>query len=324
MNRAVGLITCALFAAASGIAHSEDTKLKRDLTYKAGDGFVEVLKNGVMAARYVYKDTPKPYIYPIIAPDGPPVTRGYPMDQIPGEATDHPHHRSFWVGFGNVNGVDFWAEGEKSGRIVQRNLDFDSPTPGHWNIHCTNDWVGPDGKVVCYEDRRYSFLSCDYGLLISTRIELTPAGQELKFGGTKEGFLAFRLAQGMQLKNGTGHILNSEGQKDADCWGKRARWVDYTGETKGKTVGIAVFDVPSNYGYPTYWHARDYGLLAANPFGGKDFTGEEKNESGLTIRPGQTARFVYIALIHSGRLDAQKLDMIADQIAGKAPPAPNR
>ncbi len=312
----VGFMLCVAACVSVG---ADGIGTKRDLTYKAGDGFVEIIKNNAAVARYVYKETPKPYIYPILAPDGPGVTRGYPMEQIPGEATDHPHHRSFWVGFGDVNGIDFWAEGEKSGKIVQRMLDFDSLSPGHWNVHATNEWIDAEGKTVCTEDRRYSFLSCDYGILISTWIELSPATTELKLGGTKEGFLAFRLAHGMQIKDGKGHALNSEGQKDAACWGKRARWLDYTGEAGGKTVGVTVFDLPSNYGYPTYWHARDYGLLAANPFGGKDFTGDEKKDSGLTIPKGKPARFVYIALVHSGALDAETLDMIADQVVGRGP-----
>jgi len=325
MNRKIAVVAaCVLCALVCAAASADGIGLKRDLTYKAGDGFVEVIKNNVAVARYVYKDTPKPYIYPILAPDGPGVTRGYPMKQIPGEATDHPHHRSFWVGFGDVNGVDFWAEGEKSGKIVQGKLEFDSLSPGHWNIHTTNEWVAPDGRAVCYENRRYSFLSCDYGLLISTWIELSPATGEVKLGGTKEGFLAFRVAQGMQLKDGKGHILNSAGQKDADCWGKRARWCDCTGEVNGKTIGITIFDLPSNHGYPTYWHARDYGLLAANPFGGKDFTGDDKNDSSLTIVKDKSARFIYIALIHTGALDSQKLDMIADEVVGKGSAASRR
>jgi hypothetical protein len=316
MYRSLVALMTAILSAVSAFCNA-DIGIKSDLTYKAEPGYVDVLKGNTLVARYVYKDTPKPYIYPLIAPNGARVTRGYPMEQIPGEETDHPHHRSFWVGFGNVNGVDFWSEGEKSGRIVPRFLDFDSPTPNHWNIHAINEWVGPDGITVCTEERRYSFVSCNYGLLISTTIELWSSSEDLKLGGTKEGFLAFRVAQGMQVKNGKGRILDSEGRKDTNCWGKRARWCDYTGEVDGKTVGITIFDLPSNHGYPTYWHVRDYGLFAANPFGGKDFTGNDKEDSALVIPKGQKVRFTYIALIHAEELDAKTLDAIADEIAGK-------
>ncbi len=294
-----------------------EIELKRDLTYRAEPGYVDVMKGDKLVARYVYKDTPKPYIYPVLTLDGTRVTRAYPMENVPGEATDHPHHRSFWVGFGDVNGIDFWSESEKSGRIVHKFMDFDSPSPGHWNIHTINEWVGPDGTVVCIEDRRYSFVSCDYGLLISTAIELTSASGDLKLGSTKEGFVAFRVAKGMQLKDGKGRIIDSEGRTGTECWGKRARWCNYTGEVDGKTVGITIFDLPSNHGYPTYWHVRDYGLFAANPFGGKDFTGDEKQDSSLVVPYGQKARFVYIALVHQGELDPKTLNAIADEIAGR-------
>lgn len=299
-----------------------EIELKRDLTYRAEPGYVDVMKGDKLVARYVYKDTPKPYIYPVLTLDGTRVTRAYPMENVPGDATDHPHHRSFWVGFGDVNGIDFWSESEKSGRIVHKFMDFDSPSPGHWNIHTINEWVGPDGTVVCIEDRRYSFVSCDYGLLISTAIELTSASGDLKLGSTKEGFVAFRVAQGMQLKDGKGRIIDSEGRTGTACWGKRARWCDYTGEVDGKIVGITMFDLPSNHGYPTYWHVRDYGLFAANPFGGKDFTGDEKQDSSLVVPYGQKARFVYIALVHQGELDPKTLDAIADEIAGRPPAKP--
>ena len=321
MKRTVvmGLIAVALCAFVAP-SWADGIGLKRDLTYKAGDGFVEALKDSIPIARYVYKDTPKPYIYPLSTPDGPAVTRAFPMKQVPGESTDHPNQRSFWVAYGNVNGVDFWAEEAKSGKIVQTNLEFDSLNPGYWNIHASLDWVGPDGKKILEEDRRYSFLSCDYGLLVSTAIALLPPVKEVKFGGTKEGFLAFRVADGISLAAGKGHILNSEGQTNAACLGKRARWCDYTGVVDGKTCGITIFDMPSNHGYPTYWHVRDYGLLAANPFGGRDFTGDEKADSSLTIQPGKPVRLIYVALIHNGKIEPDKLDLIADQVVGKAAP----
>ncbi|MDH7600995.1 MAG: PmoA family protein [Armatimonadota bacterium] len=313
-----------VLASIRGVACFGSVELRRDLTYRAEPGYVDVMKGDKLIARYVYKDTPKPYIYPLFALDGTRVTRGYPMENISGEAIDHPHHRSFWVGFGNVNGIDFWSENEKSGKIVHKFMDFDSPSPGHWNIHTINEWVGPDGTAVCIEDRRYSFVSCDYGLLVSITVEMTGASGDLKFGSTKEGFVAFRVAQGMQLKDGKGSIKDSEGRTGTQCWGKRARWCDYTGEVDGKTVGITMFDVPSNYGYPTYWHVRDYGLFAANPFGGKEFTGDEKQDTGLVVPRGKKIRFVYIALIHQGELDSKTLDVIADEIAGKPPAKPKQ
>ena len=305
------------------LAQADVPGLKRDLTYKKGNGTVDVLKEGKLVARYVFKDTPKPYFYPVHAPNGERVTRGFPMENVPGEPQDHPHHRSFWIGFGDVNGIDFWTEGDGTGKIVQTSIDFRPRSPGYWAVHTKNDWIGPDGNAVCQDERYVTFLSCDHGVLISTMLTLSAHNGDVKLGDTNEGFFAFRVAPGMQVKDGKGAIINSEGDKDSNAWGKQARWCDYTGEVNGKHCGITIFDAPLNYGHPTYWQVRDYGLLAANPFGGADFTGDPENNSGLTIPHYGSVTFVYTALIHDGELSAELLNPIADQVVGKGPDMPS-
>lgn len=317
--------TLILLALGAAYAYAEPPGFARDFTYKQADGAVDILKGDKVIARYVYKDTPRPYIYPLLSPSGLAVTRNYPMTKVEGEPTDHPHHRSMWIGYGDVNGVDFWADTDKSGKIVQKSIDFKPVTIGpYWSIHTTNDWILPDGKKLLQDDRKVAFYSCQYGTLIVTAITLNASECGITFGDTKEGFFAIRVALGMALKDGKGHILNSEGIKDKDAWGKPAKWVDYTGEVSGKPVGITMFDSHYNFGYPTYWHARDYGLVAANPFGGKAFTGDASKESPLSITYTNSATFVYITLIHDGKLDAKTLDRLADDVAGKPePPVPS-
>lgn len=315
-----------LFAMCAVCAHAEPPGFARDFAYKQRDGAVDILKGKTVVASYVYKDTPRPYIYPLLSPAGIQVTRNYPMKTVEGEPTDHPHHRSMWIGFGDVNGTDFWADGEKSGKIVQTSIDFKPITVGpYWAIHTTNDWITHDGKKMCTDERYNAFYSCDYGTLIVTMIKISASEGPIKFNDSKEGFAAIRLAPSLALKDGTGHILNSEGDKDADAWGKRAKWVDYTGQVDGKTVGVTMFDAHTNYGYPTYWHARDYGLLAANPFGAKAFTGDATKESPLSLKRGDSVVFRYVTLIHDGAIDAQTLDALAENVAGspKKPYDPN-
>ncbi len=118
---------------------------------------------------------------------------------------------------------------------------------------------------------------------------------EVTFHDTKEGMFAIRLAPWFKK------LVNAEnkiGEKNA--WGKRSRWVDYSGQTDGATYGIAVLDHPSNPRFPAYWHVRDYGLLAANIFGLHDFLADPSQDGSLTIRPGQPLRFRYRVIIHSG------------------------
>ena len=96
-------------------------------------------------------------------------------------------------------------------------------------------------------------------------------------------------------------MTNAAGQTGmALIWGHRSPWVDYSGTLDGRAVGIAIFDHPANSTYPTWWHARDYGLFAANPFGERDFTGDKTKDGSLTLAPGQSVRFRYQLFIHPG------------------------
>lgn len=289
----------------------------QDFTYKQVDGAVDILKNGSVVARYVYKDTSRPYIYPLLSPGGLAVTRDFPMKTVEGDQTDHPHQKSMWCSFGDVNGIDFWAETEKSGKIVQKSIDFDPISVGpYWSVNTKNDWIMPDGRKLLEDRRKVAFSSCEYGMLIVTQLTLSASEAELKFGDTKEGFFALRVVPSMSITKGKGKIVNSKGDKDNEAWGKRANWVDYTGEVNGKKVGITIFDSPYNYGYPTYWHVRDYGLVAANPFGGKEFTGDEKKTSPMTIAYTQSKKFTYVVLIHDGDIEPKTLNELAEQVVG--------
>jgi hypothetical protein len=65
-------------------------------------------------------------------------------------------------------------------------------------------------------------------------------------------------------------------------------------------VGIAVFDHPRNLRAPTYWHARAYGLLAANPFGVRQFSGDRHQDGKYVIPAGEALAFRYRVFIHHG------------------------
>jgi len=117
--------------------------------------------------------------------------------------------------------------------------------------------------------------------------------------------MATRLAETMRLQDkdkqrGAGHIVMSTGVKDEDTWGKRADWCDYSGPVNGKTVGLAIFDHPDNPRHPTWWHVRDYGLFAANPFGLHDFEKKPKGTGDFEIGPGQAVTFRYRFYYHLG------------------------
>ncbi len=235
--------------------------------------------------------------------DGPaPVTRNWPMADGPHEAHDHPHHKSLWFTHGDVNGIDFWADGNNKGKIVHDKFLEISSGPDVGVIKSQNNWVAPDGKMVCTDTRTQRFYNRPDGQIMDWEVTVHASHGKIVFGDTKEGSMATRLTPTMRLKGevGQGHIVNSEGVRDGQTWGKRAAWCDYYGPVDGNVVGIAIFDHPDNPRHPTWWHVRDYGLFAANPFGVHYFEGKPAGTGDLTVPAGESITFKWRFYFHKG------------------------
>ena len=121
--------------------------------------------------------------------------------------------------------------------------------------------------------------------------------------------MALRLVPSLRLKGDAarGQCLNDSGARDGDCWGKRAAWVTYWGPVEGKELGVALFDHPGNPRHPTWWHARDYGLFAANPFGIHDFEGKPEGSGDLTLAVGESLTLRYRLYLYEGEADPEAL-----------------
>jgi hypothetical protein len=103
-------------------------------------------------------------------------------------------------------------------------------------------------------------------------------------------------------------MINSNGAKgEPAIWGKQADWVAYTGTVSGKPVTVAAFDSPRSFRHPTTWHARAYGLLAANPFGLREFTKDENKDGSWTVPEGKSLTFRYRVVIYDGELSPAQL-----------------
>jgi len=244
-------------------------------------------------------DVVRPYLYPIIGPYGREMTRE--MVQR-GGPLDHHHHRSFWVAYGDVNGVDNWSEEPGHGCTVHRSFEALESGPVYGLIVAKGDWVSATGNKVLEEVRTLRF----YNVPASSRIVdmgvvLTATEEDVLFGDTKEGGIAsLRLATSMEVTH-TGKIENSYGGvNEAETWGKRAAWCDYSGVVGRDTVGMALFDSPSSFRYPTYWHVRDYGLLTANPFGLSHFKNGPAGMGDHRLKRGESLNFQYRLYVHPG------------------------
>jgi len=254
---------------------------------------------------YCGESAPKPYLHPLLTAGGQRLTRLYPMESVDNESRDHPHHRGLWIAHGDVNGIDFWAnEPEqrkgKQGTIVLHEIRDVQDGQYKGVIWAVFEWREPSGLTMLLEDRTMFFYSDGPVRIIDFDVTFH-ALTKVVFGDTKEGFFALRLRNELTELKGTGKMTNDAGKTGMPLvWGHRATWVDYSGTVDGRAVGVAIFDHPGNAAFPTWWHSRDYGLFAANPFGERDFTGDKTKDGSLTLAAGESARFRYRIYIHPG------------------------
>ena len=259
---------------------------------------VDILVGGRPFTSYVWPTAlAKPVLYPIRTDIGQLVTRGFPLDPRPQESNDHPHQVGLWFNYGDVAGADFWNNSaairdvkpsSKDGSIVHRAIESARGGPGRGELAVSADWMMPDGKLALRELTRFGFAAEPGRLAIDRVATLTASSGPVAFPDNKEGMLAMRLARSLEHpsdknRDGTGSYRSSEGKVGDQAWGTRARWMMLTGQADGSPVTIAILDHPKNPGYPTYWHARGYGLFGANPLGQKIFS-EGKETPGLRAR----------------------------------------
>ena len=291
---------------------------------------VTITAGGAPFTEFIYPDTlEKPVLYPIYAPDGQLITRGFPVKPRPGEPVDHPHHIGLWFNHSDVNGFDFWnnsdaipaARKPRMGSIAFRGIDKAESGKGSGTLQVKSDWIDGKGTLLLHETTQYVFGAADNQRTID-RITTLTAVTPVVFNDNKDGTLGLRVTRELEqtatrpeifsdgsgaatavpvLNNEgvTGHYLTADGISGDSVWSTRSRWTELTGVMSGEPITVAILDHPSNYNFPTYWHARGYGLFAANPFGAKDFT-EGKKTDNFSLKPGESVTLRYRVLILNG------------------------
>jgi len=292
---------------------------------------VDVLADGELFTAYIYPDTiMKPVLYPVITAGGQRVTRGFPLECVAGERVDHPHHVGIWLNYGNVNGLDFWNHSEdipanqkhKFGTIRHRDIVDLREEDSTALLTVTADWLRPDGSPMLVERTDFRFSASDTDRIIDRTTTLTALDEDVVFKDDKEGMIAIRVARGLEhpasepeiftdsegrpttvpaLNNDgvTGRYYSSEGSEGDDVWGTRGRWMTLAGRVGEEEVSVILIDHPINPGYPTYWHARGYGLFAANPLGQAALSAG-KDVLNFSLKQGASVTFQYRFVIHSG------------------------
>ena len=208
----------------------------------SGEGSLDISVGGEPFTSYVHgPEWFRPYFHPVLGPHGLPVTRGFPMvADVPGETSDHPHHKGIWSAYGEAGNVDNWAEGGTSGRTLHRGFETVESGPVFGRFVGLGDWVDHDGgPAVLAERRTVTVYATAPHRLFDYELALTATGSDALFGDTKEGgFISLRVATSMDAKT-EGRLENSRGGVgETDVWGKRAEWCDYSGPVEGKTAGV--------------------------------------------------------------------------------------
>lgn len=291
---------------------------------KLGEQLIEIRKNRKVFTIYHYGDAIRPYLMPLNGPFGDPVTREYPLKKIANGSEDHIHHRSCWSAWGDVRlgneekGTDHWGEGIAAPEEV-REISICNAGYALTHLQAKLQWMDRDGEKPQLDEERNYLIYNTLGqeTLMDVRLKFTAAYDDVKFADTKEGgFVAVRVADSYRGEKG-GRIENSNGSiGERECWGRKAFWCDYSGKVKDMVVGITLMDHPENLGYPTYWHVRDYGLMAANPLAISEFKANKKLDGSYVLKKGQILNLQYRIFVHAGQAhDAHVEDRYRDFIS---------
>jgi hypothetical protein len=301
---------------------------------------VDVSIGGRPFTSYIWPERlKKPVLYPLRSATGTLVTRGWPFDPRPGERVDHPHHVGLWFDYGDVNGVDFWNNSEalkpedaaKMGTIRHRRIVEARGGADRGTLVADMDWVGPGGVPYLSERAAFVFLGDGTTRIVERVTTLTALDRRVVFNDNKEGLFGVRVARQLEqpsttaevftdasgkatavpvLDNAgvTGSYTSSEGKTGDAVWSTRGRWAMLTGTIGQEALTLAILDHPKNVGFPTYWHARGYGLFAANPLGQAVFTEGKQPPLKLTLEPGASVTFRYRFLILDGTATPDRLE----------------
>jgi hypothetical protein len=306
--------------------YSQNVKLVMDNSKQK----VDILIGGKLFTAYCYpSNLEKPFLYPVIAPNGSVVTRGYPLEPRKGERVDHPHQIGLWFNHGNVNNLDFWNNSsaippdQKSsyGHIaVQKILKTENGETGLLEV--ASNWEDDKGNTILTEKTRYLFSGDKTTRTIDHISVLTAATDDVTISDNKEGLFAIRVDRAFEMPTTesliftdergnpttvkatdntgvTGMYVSSNGKSGDAVWGTRNDWVILTGTKDGTVISMAIFDNPGNPGYPAYAHARGYGLFSLNNLGQNSYDPKQEKKN-YKLKKGESITLCHRFYIQSG------------------------
>jgi hypothetical protein len=330
------LVALALTCALAGAGDAQQGQ-RIQLVEVPGASRVDVTIDGQPFTSYLYaSDQKKPTLFPLRSAKGTVVTRGFPLEPRANERADHPHHIGFWFNYGDVNGLDFWNNSDavrpdrapSMGTVVHKRTVWTAGGHDKGELQVEMHWVDSKGTALLAEHTTFVFRGDAGSRSIDRVTRLTALDQAVVLGDNKEGLLGIRVARWLEQpsmapvvltdaagkpqakavnnEGVTGEYVGSDGKRGDDVWGTRGPWTMLGGKTGSEDVTLAILDHPSNPGYPTYWHARGYGLFAANNLGQQAFDPKQP-ETKVTLKPGESVTFRHRVLVLNGPPDAERM-----------------
>jgi hypothetical protein len=343
--RAAPLLSCLIPATRSAAQSAQFVPIQ--IVSDPSHHTVIVTAGAIAFASFLYPDTlEKPVLYPIYAPDGQVITRGFPLQPRSGDPIDHPHHIGLWFNYENVNGLDFWNNSyaipadkkNKYGWIRTDSVSTRSDNPNEGTLTYIARWTDQQNTNLLIEHTTYRFTATEHERIID-RITTLTAQTDIHFPDAKDGMLGLRVTKELQIPSNApgefiddkgnitkvaagntldinGNYLTSAGKTGDSAWGTRGSWCMLYGKKGNDTVSIVIIDHPANPGYPTYWHARGYGLFAANPLGQKIFSkGAETLDFHLDKGQSVTFRYRIVLAADHDRLPTGRIQQLAGDFA---------
>ena len=326
--------------------HNEDG-LSVEFVEHTSEKRIDVMIENKLFTSYKWPDgVYKPVLHPILTSNGTIITRGFPLEPRPGERPDHMHHVGNWMNYGNVDGFDFWGNGhtgersDNGGEIKLLEIEQLTSGKGEGSMITKGSWIDPEGNELLAEKTEYHFIAKGSLRIVDRLTTLTANDKTVALNDTKEGMFAIRVARQLELPSEgditlldaqgnptkvsemsnegiSGNYLSSAGVTGLGVWGTRAKWMNLYGNIGDEKISVVICDHPKNQSYPTYWHARGYGLFAANPLGVKDFT-KGKEELNFSIAAGQSVTFRYRLIISSNaHLTEDEINTLVEDFAKK-------
>ena len=338
-SRLVLLAVCSIALGGSSLTAQATSPNAVQIITRDADRRVDVLVGGKPFTSYIYPTTlKKPVLFPLRSASGAVMTRGFPLEPKAGERVDHPHHAGLWFSYGNVSGLDFWNNSDSikasdayhMGTTLHRAVTGSTNGVGEGTLDVATDWVNFQNKPVLKEQVHFIFRAQNGLRSIDRVTTLTALDTVVTFKDDKEGLIGIRVARGLEQPSTTaekfvdasgrpttvavldntgvvGKYTSSEGKEGDAVWGTRGRWTMLTGVVNNEPVTLAILDHPANPGFPTYWHARGYGMFAANNLGQKVFS-NGKQELNFNLDAGKSITFRHRILILNGTATAADIE----------------